>query len=97
MQGGSSGVVRYRARDVLEKVLQQADSEGTMQIAGFKATIKRLEGVFFTSLDRDMCHSHLHLSPHQSREADPACIGRCSRYLTGLEMYWRAPFWLDSV
>jgi len=58
MQGGSSGVVRYRARDVLEKVLQQADSEGTMQIAGFKATIKRLEGVFFTSLDRDMCHSH---------------------------------------
>ena len=54
MQGASSGVVRYRAKDVLPKVLESADSEGKLQIAGFTATVKKLEGNGYTMLFPDL-------------------------------------------
>ena len=44
MQGAASGVVRYKAQDLLEKVLEGADSEGKLEIAGFTATVRKLEG-----------------------------------------------------
>ena len=43
-QGAPSGVVRYRAKDIIPKILESADSESKLQIAGFMATIKKLEG-----------------------------------------------------
>ena len=87
MQGGSSGVVRYRAKDVLEKVLQQADSEGTMQIAGFKATIKKLEGKFSTSLVRNLYHTHcVSLLSSLGRQTLLALVGAAS-ILCSLETY----------
>ncbi len=37
-------MVRYRAKDVIPKILESADSDSKLQIAGFMATIKKLEG-----------------------------------------------------
>lgn len=44
VQGASTGVVRYQSADMLQKALQLADGDGKLQIAGFTATIKKLEG-----------------------------------------------------
>lgn len=40
--------MRYRAKDIVPKVLESADSEGKVQIAGYAATIKKLEGTLYT-------------------------------------------------
>ena len=83
MQGASSGVVRYRAKDNVTKVLESADGEGKLQIAGFTATVKKLEGVLHTMPCRYLFQDrHLTTSAAASlfvRKGQCCCSGSYTR------------------
>ena len=69
-QGAPSGVVRYRAKDVIPKILDSADSDSKLQIAGFMATIKKLEGMSCNAL-------HPKCLPRASAVGHPTTPGGC--------------------
>ena len=44
MQGAPSCVVRYASAEARDKAYSLADAEGKLDIGGFKAVLKKLEG-----------------------------------------------------